>query len=47
MIIALLMNKKTVHWFEFMFGIFISMGMVLFAAADFQVLPNFNPLGNI
>eukprot|EP01041_Mallomonas_annulata_P004583 gene4583-9111_t len=36
---------KTVHWFEFMFGCMISVGMVLFAAADFETQPNFNPLG--
>jgi len=45
MIIAVSYNKKTVHWFEFMFGIFISLGMVLFAVADFTVSPKFDFLG--
>lgn len=44
-IIAMVYLKKTVHWFEVMFGIFISIGMILFAAADFKTQPNFNPLG--
>lgn len=44
-IIAILLNKKKVLWFEIMFGCIISAGMVLFAAADFQVLPNYSPLG--
>lgn len=46
MIIALLYNKKKVHWFEFMFGGFISLGMILFATADFHVQPKFNIMGN-
>jgi len=46
MLIAITVNKKTIHWYELLFGSFISAGMVLFAAADFQVLPNFNFLGN-
>lgn len=45
MLIAVSLNKKKVHWFEFMFGVFISIGMVLFAAADFQVYPNFDFVG--
>ncbi len=45
MLIAMLYNKKNVHWFEFMFGTFISAGMVLFAMADFQVYPNFDMIG--
>lgn len=44
-IIAILFNKKKVQWFEIMFGCIISGGMVLFAAADFHVLPNYSPLG--
>jgi len=45
MIIAVSFNNKKVAWYEFMFGIFISLGMVLFAAADFQVYPNFDFIG--
>lgn len=45
MLIAVSYNNKTVHWFEFMFGAFISLGMVLFAAADFTVSPKFDILG--
>eukprot|EP01037_Dinobryon_pediforme_P018437 gene18437-18712_t len=42
MLIAVIYNSKKVLWFEFMFGVFISAGMVLFAAADFQVYPKFD-----
>lgn len=45
MLIASGYNHKKVHWFEFMFGGLISLGMVLFAFADFQVYPNFNFIG--
>jgi multisubunit Na+/H+ antiporter MnhE subunit len=45
MIIAVILNNKKVYWFEFMFGIFISAGMVLFAMADFQVSPKFDYIG--
>eukprot|EP01039_Chlorochromonas_danica_P010651 gene10651-11811_t len=45
MLIASIYNHKKVHWFEFMFGAFISFGMIMFAAADFQVYPNFNFIG--
>jgi len=45
MIIAMVYNGKKVHNFEFGFGTIISLGMVLFAAADFQVYPNFDFVG--
>ena len=45
MIIAMIYNGKKVHNFEFGFGTIISLGMVLFAAADFQVYPNFDFVG--
>lgn len=45
MVIALLLNNKKVMWFEFAFGILISLGMVLFAVADFQVYPKFDLVG--
>jgi solute carrier family 35 (adenosine 3'-phospho 5'-phosphosulfate transporter), member B3 len=47
MIIAVMYNKKKVHAFEFFFGSLISAGMVLFAAADFQVYPNFDFVGKL
>ena len=45
MLIAVLYNNKRVQWFEFMFGTFISLGMILFAVADFEVSPKFNYYG--
>ena len=47
MLIAVIYNSKKVLWFEFMFGVFISAGMVLFAAADFQVYPKFDFIGTL
>jgi adenosine 3'-phospho 5'-phosphosulfate transporter B3 len=46
MLIAMTYNNKKVAWFEFVFGAIISVGMILFAAADFQVYPNFDFIGN-
>lgn len=45
MLIAVFLNRKQVPWYEFMFGGFISLGMVFFAAADFTVYPNFDFIG--
>jgi adenosine 3'-phospho 5'-phosphosulfate transporter B3 len=45
MLIAVSYNKKKVQWFEFMWGSFISLGMVFFAVADFQVYPTFDFVG--
>ena len=45
MLIAVMYNRKKIAWYEFLFGVLISMGMVLFAAADFQVYPNFDFVG--
>lgn len=45
MLIAVLYNHKRVSFYEFMFGGFISLGMVFYAAADFHVYPNFNFIG--
>lgn len=45
MLIAVLYNKKKVAPYEFGFGTLISLGMVLFAWADFQVYPNFDIIG--
>ena len=47
MLIAVVYNGKKVHNFEFAFGTVISLGMVLFATADFQVYPNFDFIGII
>ena len=47
MVIALLLNNKKVHYFEFGFGSLISVGMILFAVADFQVYPQFDFIGII
>jgi adenosine 3'-phospho 5'-phosphosulfate transporter B3 len=45
MLIAIVYNKKRVQWFELMFGVLISGGMIFFAWADFQVYPNFDIVG--
>ena len=45
MIISVCYNQKKVYWFEFGFGVLISIGMVLFAMADFEVSPKFNYFG--
>lgn len=47
MLIATALNNKKVQWFEFAFGTLISLGMVFFAVADFQVYPNFDIIGMI
>ena len=47
MIIAVLYLRKRVNGFEFFFGALISLGMVIFAWADFHVYPNYNPIGII
>jgi solute carrier family 35 (adenosine 3'-phospho 5'-phosphosulfate transporter), member B3 len=45
MIIAVVFNKKKIQNYEFGLGAFVSLGMVLFAVADFKVSPNFNVIG--
>jgi solute carrier family 35 (adenosine 3'-phospho 5'-phosphosulfate transporter), member B3 len=45
MVIAMLYNKKRIQGYEFALGACVSVGMVLFAIADFKVSPNFNFLG--
>lgn len=47
MLIAVTYNKKKVKPFEFMFGALISVGMIIFATADFQVSPKFDMFGII
>ena len=44
-VISSWLNKKRVQPFEYVFGLFISMGMILFAIADMQVSPKFDPFG--
>ena len=46
MVIAVLYNRKKVQPFEFGFGSLISVGMILFAVADFQVYPKFDMIGS-
>ena len=45
MIIAALYLGKKLEKLEYIFGLCISTGMILFAAADFRVSPRFDPLG--
>lgn len=45
MLIAVSYNHRQVQAFQFVYGGFISLGMVLFAAADFNSYPNFNMYG--
>jgi hypothetical protein len=45
MIVAGFINGKIIEQYEYIAGFFISVGMVVFAAADFQVLPNANFFG--
>jgi solute carrier family 35 (adenosine 3'-phospho 5'-phosphosulfate transporter), member B3 len=45
--IATCLNKKKVYWWEYIFGILISLGMILFAAADMQSSPSFSFIGII
>lgn len=45
MLIAVVYNRKKIPWYEFLFGVLISLGMVFFAAADFHVYPNFDFIG--
>ena len=45
MIIAVMYNRKKIQGYEFVLGAGLSLGMVLFAVADFKVSPNFNLLG--
>ena len=37
--------QKTLHAYEFFFGILVSVGMILFAVADSRVSPIFSVLG--
>lgn len=45
MLIAMVYNKRKIHGFEFMFGVIISVGMIIFAVADFKVSPAFDIIG--
>ena len=45
MVIAVVYNRKKIQGYEFALGACVSLGMVLFAVADFNVSPNFNFLG--
>lgn len=43
--IATCLNNKKVYWFEYALGVLISLGMILFAAADMQSSPSFSLVG--
>lgn len=45
MFVAVYINKKSIEGYEFVAGFFISLGMIAFARADFEVLPNANFFG--
>ena len=45
--ISIFFNKKRVETYEVFFCVLITLGMVVFAIADFNVSPNFHPMGVI
>ena len=45
MIIAVLINRRRVSLKDFACGICVTIGMILFAVADFTVYPEASPLG--
>jgi hypothetical protein len=47
MLIAVSINKKRIEGYEYFAGVIISLGMVAFARADFEVLPNANLFGDM
>ena len=46
MIVAGFINGKKLEKYEYIAGFCITVGMIIFAAADFNVLPNANFYGN-
>ena len=46
MLIAVSINKKRIEGYEYFAAVIISLGMVAFARADFEVLPNANFYGD-
>ncbi len=45
LLISSLLNKKVVSIYEYGFAVMITLGLVAFSMADFQVYPETNPLG--
>lgn len=45
MVVAVLVNRRNVQTYQFITGGLISLGMVLFAAADFQAYPQYTAYG--
>ena len=45
MIIAVVLNGRRVTVAEFLCGLAITLGLIVFTMADWEVSPNFNPLG--
>jgi adenosine 3'-phospho 5'-phosphosulfate transporter B3 len=45
MIIATIINKRVFKSYEYVSAMAISLGLVIFAAADWQLTPTFNPIG--
>mmetsp|Transcript_30205 Transcript_30205/g.34806 ORF Transcript_30205/g.34806 Transcript_30205/m.34806 type:complete len:372 (-) Transcript_30205:116-1231(-) len=47
MFIATLINKKSFSTLEYICALFVCLGLVMFAAADWKLAPDFNPIGLI
>ncbi|KAL3928167.1 MAG: hypothetical protein SGBAC_012763 [Bacillariaceae sp.] len=45
MVVASIVHKKVFTTVEYMLAVCVSLGLVLFAAADWQVAPTFHPIG--
>lgn len=45
MVIATIMNKRTFSSTEYVCGVAICAGLIMFAAADWKLTPSFNPIG--
>lgn len=45
MVIATIMNKRTFSSTEYVCGVAICTGLIMFAAADWKLTPSFNPIG--
>jgi adenosine 3'-phospho 5'-phosphosulfate transporter B3 len=45
MIVASIVHKKVFSSVEYMLAIVVSLGLVMFAAADWELAPSFNPIG--
>mmetsp|Transcript_38840 Transcript_38840/g.93894 ORF Transcript_38840/g.93894 Transcript_38840/m.93894 type:complete len:244 (-) Transcript_38840:64-795(-) len=45
MVVASILHKKVFSTVEYILAVCVSLGLVLFAAADWQVAPSFHPIG--